>query len=61
MGKGLMIVGVILVAVGLLWIGQGVGYIGGSFMTGQQQWTYIGVATAVVGAVLLLWTNLRTL
>ena len=61
MGKGLTIVGVILVAVGLLWIGQGLGYVGGSFMTGQQQWTYIGVGTAVVGALLLLWANLRTL
>ena len=59
MAKGLTIVGVILVAVGLLWIGQGVGYIGGSFMTGQQQWNYIGAATAVVGALLVAWAKIR--
>ena len=38
---------------------QGLGIVGGSFMTGQRQWLVIGVLTGVVGLVLLLWSNLR--
>jgi hypothetical protein len=40
--------------VGLLWVGQGLGFIGGSFMSGARQWFYIGLAVAVVGLVLLV-------
>jgi len=40
------ITGIILVLLGVLWILQGFGIVGGSFMTGQSQWLYIGVVTA---------------
>jgi hypothetical protein len=43
----LLVVAVPLLLVGGVWLGQGLGYIGGSFMTGSAFW-------AVVGAVLLL-------
>ena len=46
------IVAVILVLVGLVWTFQGLGVLGGSFMTGQSQWLYIGVVVAAVGAIL---------
>ena len=46
------IVGVLLILVGLVWIGQGLGFLKGSVMTGNIMWTWIGIVVAVVGAVL---------
>ena len=37
-----LIIGVVLVVVGGVWIGQGLGAIGGSFMTGHAEWAVIG-------------------
>lgn len=48
-----MIIGVVLIVVGLVWIGQGVGLIGGSFMTGEAIWAFIGAGCAVFGFVLI--------
>jgi hypothetical protein len=48
------IIGVVLVLVGGLWTLQGVGVVGGSFMTGSTTWLVIGVVTVVVGVVLLV-------
>ncbi len=50
--------GLLLILVGVIWIGQGVGIIGGSFMTGQALWLWIGVACAVAGAV-MVFSSLR--
>jgi hypothetical protein len=47
----------IVLAIGALWSLQGVGVVGGSFMTGQSQWLYIGVVTMLVGLVGLVWAN----
>ncbi|WP_164762805.1 MULTISPECIES: hypothetical protein [unclassified Mesorhizobium] len=47
----------IALAIGALWSLQGVGVVGGSFMTGQSQWLYIGVVTMLVGLVGLVWAN----
>jgi hypothetical protein len=42
-----------LVAVGLVWIGQGVGLLqGSSFMVDDQRWAWIGAGTAIAGLVL---------
>jgi hypothetical protein len=55
-----IVLGVLLVLIGLVWIGQGLGYVKGSFMTGAMVWTWIGAATAVVGvAVISLSLRLR--
>ena len=51
--------GIVLALVGLLWILQGAGLVGGSFMTGQSQWLYIGIVTAIVGAGLFGWDARR--
>ena len=51
------IVGAVLVLLGLVWAGQGLNLIGGSFMTGQTQWLVIGVIVAIVGLAILGWTN----
>jgi hypothetical protein len=43
---------IVLVA-GIVWVGQGAGFIPGSFMTGDRTWLAIGIVVGVVGIVLL--------
>ena len=44
------ILAIILIATGLVWIGQGTGVLQGrSFMVGDPLWTVIGAACLVVG------------
>ena len=45
---------VLLALVGVVWLGQGVGIIGGSFMTGSPFWGAIGAALLVLAAVIAL-------
>jgi F0F1-type ATP synthase assembly protein I len=40
--------------VGGVWLGQGLGYIGGSFMTGSAFWAVVGVALLALAAVIVL-------
>ncbi|MBZ9806847.1 MULTISPECIES: hypothetical protein [unclassified Mesorhizobium] len=47
----------IVVAVGALWSLQGIGAIGGSFMTGQSQWLTIGIVVMLLGLAGLVWAN----
>ncbi|UCI08186.1 hypothetical protein [Mesorhizobium sp. B1-1-8] len=47
----------IVLAIGVLWSLQGLGIVQGSFMTGQQQWLYIGLVTMLVGLVGLRWAT----
>jgi uncharacterized membrane protein len=57
----MLIVGVLALAMGLLWIGQGCGYIhwpASSFMINQVKWAYYGMATAVIG-IGLIWYSRR--
>ena len=49
--------GVVAIAVGAVWIGQGEGSIHGSFMTGHQQYTGLGIVLVVVGAALIAWAG----
>jgi uncharacterized membrane protein len=61
MRKLLLVVGILALAIGLLWIGQGTGVIKwpeSSFMISQIQWAYYGAALAVVGLV-LIWRGKR--
>ena len=46
--------GVVLIVIGLVFTGQGLNLIPGSFMTGSRMWFYIGVAMALVGLVLIV-------
>jgi len=53
----LLLLGVILALLGMLWIGQGLGYIrwpASSFMISQAVWVSRGSVTAVIGLVLVL-------
>jgi len=53
------IAGILLLLVGLLWILQGANILGGSVMSGQSQWLYIGIVVALVGAGLVYWVRRR--
>jgi membrane protein implicated in regulation of membrane protease activity len=50
---------VLIGLVGLVWLGQGVGAIPGSFMTGSQLWAAIGAVLVVVAVLLALWEYRR--
>lgn len=53
----LMVVGVLATLMGLLWIGQGLGYIhwpASSFMLDQRPWADRGAALAALGLLLIL-------
>lgn len=45
---------VLLVAVGALWTAQGLGYVGGSSMSGSSTWATIGPLVAGLGVALLI-------
>lgn len=51
--RALFAIGAVLAVVGVIWFGQGVGLIGGSFMTGETVWAAIGGACIVAGAYLI--------
>ena len=50
----MIVVGVIALLIGVVFGGQGLGLIPGSFMTGDRTWFYIGLVLAFAGVVLLL-------
>ena len=53
------ILAVILVAIGLVWIGQGTGFLAGTgFMVGDTRWALIG-ATCLVAGLAVGWLELR--
>jgi hypothetical protein len=53
----LIVVGVVCALMGVLWIGQGLGYVhwpASSFMLDQRPWADRGAALAVFGLLLIL-------
>jgi hypothetical protein len=54
-----IITAAILIALGALWSLQGIGYVTGSFMTGEPMWLIIGLASLAVGLTLLAWSLRR--
>jgi hypothetical protein len=51
------IIGGVLLAMGTIWILQGVGILPGSFMSGQIIWAWRGAAAAAVGLLVLFFGN----
>jgi hypothetical protein len=49
----------VLAIVGVVWIGQGVGVIPGSFMTSDTRWAIAG-AVLLAAAVAVLWSARRS-
>jgi hypothetical protein len=52
--------GILLVLLGLVWTLQGLGYLGGSVMTGVTFWAIVGPIVAFIGVGLVLWTARHT-
>jgi hypothetical protein len=53
----LSVIGVLIVLAGLIWAAQGAGwfpYPSTSFMIDNSRWIYIGLATAVVGLIIVV-------
>jgi membrane protein implicated in regulation of membrane protease activity len=58
----LLLIGIVALAVGLLWVGQGTGYVPWpktSFMISDIHWAYYGAGLAVVGVVLISFARRR--
>ncbi len=49
-----LIVAIVLALVGLVWLGQGTGLIGGSAMSGSSFWAIVGVVLLVAAAVVVV-------
>ncbi len=47
------VVGGILCLVGAVWFFQGIGVIGGSFMSGEALWAVIGAVAVLIGGALI--------
>lgn len=48
------LLGLVLGVVGLIWLGQGLGFIPGSFMTGSTFWAVMGAISVIVGSVIII-------
>ena len=49
----LVVIGLLAALAGLVWTLQGLGYVGGSFMSGATVWAVIGPIVALAGLVLI--------
>lgn len=47
--------GLVAMVVGLVWLGQGLNLIPGSFMTGDPTWAIIGAITLVAGLMIAIF------
>jgi hypothetical protein len=50
----LMVTGAAAVLAGIVWTLQGLGYVGGSFMSGATMWAVIGPVVALAGLALII-------
>ena len=53
------IIGIMLILVGIVWVLQGSGLIGGSLMSGQSFWLEIGIVLAIIGLGVTWWARRR--
>ena len=56
----LRVVGVIVILVGALWVGQGLNLLPGSAMSGVRMWFWIGAVLVLVGLALLFAVRRRS-
>jgi hypothetical protein len=54
-----LVVGVLLILIGGLWTLQGLGYVGGSAMSGMTLWAIIGPVVALGGVYLIVMGRKR--
>ena len=58
-GRGWAVVGIVIALAGAVFTLQGVGLIGGSFMSGSTTWALIGPVIAVIGLVIYARSNIE--
>ena len=56
MRLGTLVTAAVLGLLGLVWLGQGLGFIKGSFMTGQATWAVVGGTLVGLALALVAWT-----
>jgi len=49
-----LVIAAVVGLIGLVWLGQGLGYIAGSVMSGSQFWATVGTVLVVLAVVLLV-------
>jgi hypothetical protein len=49
-----LVIAIIVGLLGLVWLGQGLGYIGGGFMSGSQFWATIGTLLLVIAVAIVV-------
>lgn len=54
----LRIIGGLASLIGVVWLFQGIGQLGGSFMTGQPFWAWTGLVT-LLGGIIVLYVSTR--
>ena len=57
MSKLFFVIGLLILLMGIFWVGQGMGYIqwpANSFMISQNKWAYYGGGLIVIG-ILVMW------
>ena len=57
---GLTVVGLVVMLLGILWVGQGTGLVPWpeqSFMVDRMPWAYAGMAVGLAGLVLAFWAK----
>jgi hypothetical protein len=55
-----LVLALILALVGLVWVGQGTGVIGGSAMSGSSFWAIVGVVLLLGAAVVVAMERMRS-
>ena len=55
----LLVIGVLMVAAGVVWTLQGFNVLGGSFMSGQRGYAILGLVVGVIGLALVAFGVLR--
>ena len=58
----LLVVGMLAIAMGGLWIGQGLGFVhwpASSFMINERPWAYYGAGLAVLGLAIVVYSGFR--
>ena len=55
-----LVLAALFALVGVVWIGQGIGAIGGSMMTGSPFWAVVGVVLIVIAVAIVVLERRRT-
>ena len=48
-------IGCLIAVMGVIWTLQGLGYIGGSVMSGVTLWAVVGPVVALIGLAITIW------